>query len=35
MQEVLIKVAEYDIYKEVIANIVKITQGGTVVIEFN
>jgi hypothetical protein len=35
MQEVLIKVAEYDIYKEVKAKIVKITQGGTVIIEFN
>ncbi len=35
MQEVLIKVAEYDVYKEVVAKIVKITQGGTVQIQFN
>lgn len=35
MQEVLIKVAEFDIYKEVTAKIVKITQGGTVQIKFN
>ena len=30
MQEVIIKVAEFQEYKEVKAKIVKITQGGTV-----
>ena len=30
MQEVVIKVAEFEIYKEVGARIVKITQGGSV-----
>jgi hypothetical protein len=35
MQEVIIKVAEFQEYKEVKAKIVKITQGGTVQIKFN